>query len=216
MASSRPKLYPCQQKQLGLVDLVAQPATHSAQNATSTWAFSPARPSNFHFGRAPAATSAPTPSAHATAAVVRSPPTQTDYEKKWLASSGEAPTESCGVLQRLPRLASAPLNVVIWGGWLVWDVRKRSESLVWTEICPCEPQVQVGAMSENEVARSKTRVAVRPHRSAAPRQGRHACPPLPWPPPGEMIRRPLWPPGWDRWYCRVRRTQLAPRGIILK
>ena len=67
-----------------------------------------------------------------------------------------------------------------------------------TEICPCEPQVQVGAMSGNEVARLETRVAVRPHQWAAPGQGRHACAPLPWPPPGEMIRRPLWPPGWDR------------------
>ena len=140
----------------------------------------------------------------------------TSRTQKWHKSYVAATTESCGVLQRLPRLASAPLNVVIWGGWPVWDVRKRSESLVRTEICSCEPQVQVGAMSENEVARSKTRVAVRPHRSAAPRQGRHACPPLTWPPPGEMIRRPLWPPGWDRWYCRVRRTQSAPRGIILK
>ena len=58
-----------------------------------------------------------------------------------------------------------------------------------------------GAMSGNEVARSKTRGAVRPHQSAAPRQSRqsrHACPPLPWPPPSETVRRPLWPPGWDR------------------
>ena len=59
-------------------------------------------------------------------------------------------------------------------------------------------QLGHGAMSGNEVARLETRVAVRPHQSAAPGQGRHACLPLPWPPPGEMIRRLLWPPGWDR------------------
>ena len=81
MAKKEPSRATYQQKQLSLVDLAGQPATSSAQNATSTWAFSPARPSNFHFGRAPAATSAPTPSAHATAVAVRSPPAQTDYEK---------------------------------------------------------------------------------------------------------------------------------------
>ena len=72
---------PYLQKQLGLDHLAEHPAATSTQNATTNWAFSPARPSNFHFGRAPAATSAPTPSAHATAAAVRSPPAQTDYEK---------------------------------------------------------------------------------------------------------------------------------------
>ena len=122
----------------------------------------------------------------------------TSRTQNWPVSSREAQTGSCGVRQRTPLSVCATLTVVILGGPVICRVRQRSESLVWTEICPCELQVQVGAMSENEVARSKTRVAVRPHQSAAPGQGRHACLPLPWPPPGEMIRRPLWPPGWDR------------------
>ena len=110
MASSRPKFDPYEQKQLSLVDLAGQPATPSAQNATSTWAFSPARPSNFHFGRAPAATSAPTPSAHATAAAVRSPPAQTDYEKMARKLSGTFD----GKLQTVAKIAAvsaAPLEL---------------------------------------------------------------------------------------------------------
>ena len=158
------------------------------------------------------------PQAHPRTLLLPKPNRQvpTSRTQKWHKSYVAATTESCGVLQRLPRLVWLGRPRVIWGGWPVWDVRQRSESLVWTEICPCEPTSPGWAMSGIEVARLETRGAVRPHQSAALGQGRHACPPLPWPPPGEMIRRPLWPPGWDRWYCRVRRTQLAPRGIILK
>ena len=93
MASSRPKLDPCQQKQLDPVDLAKQPATSSAQNATTTWAFSPARPSNFHFGRAPAATLAPPPPAHATAAAVRGLAARIDYEEKFAYELCRSATE---------------------------------------------------------------------------------------------------------------------------
>ena len=63
------------------VALAKQPATSRAQFATTTWAFSPTRPSDLLFSRAPAASSAPTPSAHATAAAVCSPAAHIDYAK---------------------------------------------------------------------------------------------------------------------------------------
>ena len=62
----------------------------------------------------------------------------TSRTQKWHTSAAEATTESCRVLQRLPRLVWLGRPRVIWGGWPVWDVRQRSESLVWTEICPYE------------------------------------------------------------------------------
>ena len=61
MASSRPKSDPYQQKQLSPVDLAEQPATPSAQNATTKWAFSPARPSNFSLIPSPSLEPGPKP-----------------------------------------------------------------------------------------------------------------------------------------------------------
>ena len=102
MASSRPKLYPCRAELLVPVALAKQPATSRAQFATTTWAFSPTRPSDLLSSRAPAASSAPTPSAHATAAAVRSPASQTNYEKMAWRLCGSA----CKKLQSDAKMAA--------------------------------------------------------------------------------------------------------------